>query len=337
MRRKIYLSLLLVNLLLTLALFAFELGIWSRDALPPLGIAAYKILSQYGLLAFIMIVFNWIFDIEERFEWGLFATGLLIIPVSVFVFPQLNTTLSILTGLWIIPLVALIFFMEYGKELMLSSTIYTIRGLVGKGLVALWVVFLFALYAGVSAGLQMFLSEVAPVAITASQLWFFTIAAIVFIVISYVVKFGYARGIREMENSSYLAEDMKRLLDSSVKVGHLVVLVPMCWIAWQLLTAFMRMTSTESLAPIVTLFYALLVSVIFMNGRGGSKLQFFTLLLASLGPYITAVSFIRTEEILDRILDSFMILGIASLIAIVLVPIHELVYRLFSAKASNQA
>lgn len=337
MRRKIYLSLLLGNLLLTLALVLFELEIWSTDVLPPLGISAYKILSQYGLLAFVMIVFNWIFDIDERFEWGLFVTGLLITPIFVFLFPQLNAMLSILISLWIIPLVALIFFMEYGKELMLSSKIYTIRGLVGKGLIALWSVSLFAIYAGVNARLHMLLSEMAPIAITTLQLWFFIVVNLVVVVTAYVVKFGYARGIREMENNSYLADDMRHLLNSGVKVGHLVVLIPMCWVAWQLLNAFMHMDSAESLAQIVILFYVLLVSVIFMNGRGGSKLQFFTLLFASLGPYMTAVSFIRSDAILFRISDSFMILGVASLIAIVLIPIHELVYRLFSAKSSNQA
>ncbi|GAU78003.1 DUF5693 family protein [Fusibacter sp. 3D3] len=180
-------------------------------------------LSAFGLLILGLIALKLIFDINERFEWVLFVLGMLFIPASVFVIPNLSVELYAFAAANIYPTIAIIFFIEYIKDILLSTKYYTFKGIIVKATVGLTAIVMLCLIGGLTVGAIMsrsdYLVEMSFYrGVKASLL----LPMFLFVAV-YIIKLGYRRNVHDLEENTFFIQDLKGFLLENVKVYYLAI------------------------------------------------------------------------------------------------------------------
>ncbi len=180
-------------------------------------------LSAFGLLVLGLVALKLILDINEKFEWLIFGLGLLFIAASVYVIPNLSVELYALAAANIYPILAIIFFIEYIKDILLSNKVYTFRGILIKSAVGLLTAVAICLVGGLTVGAIMSRSDYLLEMSFYRGVKISLLFPMVVFVIVYIVKLGYRRKLRDLEENKNFIKDLKGLLYENVKVYHLIL------------------------------------------------------------------------------------------------------------------
>ncbi|MBF4695354.1 DUF5693 family protein [Fusibacter ferrireducens] len=204
-------------------------------------------LSAFGLLILGLIALKLIFDINEKFEWILFILGMLFIPVSVFVVPNLSVELYAFAAANIYPTIAIIFFIEYIKDILLSTKVYTLKGIIVKASIGLTAIVTLCLIGGLTVGAIMsrsdYLVEMSFYrGVKASLL----LPMLLFVVI-YIIKLGYRRNIHDLDEDTFFIEDLKGFLYENVKVYYLAIAALLAIIVYIYIARSGHETNVEAL------------------------------------------------------------------------------------------
>jgi len=180
-------------------------------------------LSTLGLLVLGLIILKLVFDIEEKFEWVLFGLGALGILGINYVAPNLSIDLFAFAAANIFPTLAIIFVIEFIKDILLSNKVYTLKGILVKSTTALIVSVVICMIGGFYVGAIMsrtdYLIEMSFYRGVKASL----LLPMIFFVVIYLIKLGYKRDVREMEGNTYFLEDIKKFIFEDVKMYYALI------------------------------------------------------------------------------------------------------------------
>lgn len=180
-------------------------------------------LSALGLLILGLVALKLIFDITDKFEMLLLILGVLFIPVSTFITPNRSIDLFALAAANIYPTLAIIFYVEYVKDIFLSNKVYNFKSIVSKAVVGLFVAIIICLVGGLSVSGIMsrsdYLLEMSYFRGVKLSLLF---PMIIFVVI-YIIKLGYNRDVHDLEENTFFIEDLKTFIYQNVKIYYLLI------------------------------------------------------------------------------------------------------------------
>ncbi len=204
-------------------------------------------LSAFGLLVLGLIALKLILDINEKFEWVLFILGMLFIPLSVFIIPNLSVELYAFAAANIYPTIAIVFFIEYIKDILLSTKFYTLKGIIVKATVGLTAIVMLCLIGGLTVGAIMsrsdYLVEMSFYrGVKASLL----LPMFLFVVV-YIIKLGYRRNVHDLEEDTFFIDDLKGFLVENVKVYYLAIAVVLAFIVYIYIARSGHETNVEAL------------------------------------------------------------------------------------------
>lgn len=204
-------------------------------------------LSAFGLLVLGLISLKLIFDINEKFEWVLFILGMVFIPASVYLIPNLSVELYAFTAANVYPTIAIIFFIEYIKDILLSTKVYTFKGIIVKSTLGLTAIVLLCLLGGLTVGAIMsrsdYLVEMSFYrGVKASLL----LPMFLFVVV-YIIKLGYRRNVHDLEENTFFVEDLKGFIYENVKVYYLIAAAVLAFIVYIYIARSGHETNVEAL------------------------------------------------------------------------------------------
>lgn len=180
-------------------------------------------LSTLGLLVLGLIILKLVFDIADKFEWVLFGLGAIGIVGINYVAPNLSIDLFAFTAANIFPTLAIIFIIEFIKDIMLSNKVYTLKGILLKSTTAIVVSSIICILGGFYVGAIMsrsdYLIEMSFYRGVKASL----LLPMIFTVVIYLIKLGYKRDVREMEGNTYFVEDIKKFIFEDVKMYYALI------------------------------------------------------------------------------------------------------------------
>lgn len=200
------------------------LTIGNASVIPYNHISVYLlILSALGLLVLGLIILKLVFDIAEKFEWFLFGTGVLAIIGISFVAPNRSIDLFALAAANIFAIVAIIFLVEFIKDLLIGNKVYTFKGIIAKSAIALIATVFIALVGGLYVSAIMsrtdYLLEISYFRGVKLSLMFPMVA----FVLIYLIKLGFGRSPREIAEANFYLDDLKRFVTQDVKMYYLFI------------------------------------------------------------------------------------------------------------------
>ena len=200
------------------------LTIGNASVMPYNHISVYLlILSALGLLVLGLIILKLVFDIAQKFEWFLFGSGILAIVGISFIAPNRSVDLFALAAANIYAIVAIIFLVEFIKDLLVGNKVYTFKGIVVKSAIGLAVTVLIAMVGGLYVSAIMsrtdYLLEISYFRGVKLSLMFPMVA----FVLIYLIKLGFGRSPREIAEANFYLEDLKRFVNLNVKMYYLFV------------------------------------------------------------------------------------------------------------------
>ncbi|MDH8677695.1 DUF5693 family protein [Fusibacter bizertensis] len=205
------------------------------------------ILSAFGLLILGLILLKLVFDIAEKFEWILFAVGLLGIVAINFVAPNLSIELFAFTAANVFPILAILFLIEFVKDMMLSNKVFTLKGIIAKYATALSVAVTMCLLGGLYVASYIsradYLLEISYFRGVKASL----LLPIFAFVIIYIIKLGYKRQVRELDENTYFIDDIKRFLTEDVKLYYALIAVALAGVFYVYLARSGHDTNIEVL------------------------------------------------------------------------------------------
>lgn len=205
------------------------------------------ILSAFGLLVLGLILLKLVFDIAEKFEWVLFIGGIFGIIGINFVAPNLSIEAFAFTAANVFPTLAILFLIEFVKDMMLSNKVFTLKGILVKYATALSIAVFMCIIGGLYVASYIsradYLLEISYFrGVKASLL--LPIAAFVII---YIIKLGYKREVRELDDNTFFLDDIKRFLLEDVKLYYALVAVALAGIFYVYLARSGHDTNIEVL------------------------------------------------------------------------------------------
>lgn len=177
----------------------------------------------YGLVALGIIALNTLIPISDKLQALLLSIGVLGITGANFVVPNLAATVMALGASVLFPTLAAIAMFDILKQYLVNRQVDKMQTIIIKGLSLLAIVTAISMVGGIFIGsilsssaylleMEFFrgvkLSQLAPLGIFC---------------IVYILRFGYARPISDMnEEESYLL-DLRHLLNERIKVLHILI------------------------------------------------------------------------------------------------------------------
>lgn len=181
------------------------------------------ILSAFGLLILGLIILKLVFDIGEKFEWVLFGLGLLGIIGLNFIAPNTSADIFAFAAANIFATLAVIFLIEYIKDILLTNKVFTVKGIIVKSILGLSVLVFISMIGGLYVSAMMsrtdYLIEVSYFRGVKVSLMLPMVA----FVVTYLIKLGYRRNVRELEETTFFMEDIKRFVTLDIKMYYLIL------------------------------------------------------------------------------------------------------------------
>lgn len=267
---------------LTNRLKAHNITIGKPSVMPYHNTSIYLvILSAFGLLVLGLILLKLVFDIAEKFEWVLFIGGILGIIGINFVAPNLSIEAFAFTAANIFPTLAILFLIEFVKDMMLSNKVFTLKGIMVKYATALSIAVFMCIIGGLYVASYIsradYLLEISYFrGVKVSLL--LPIAAFVII---YIIKLGYKREVRELDENTFFLDDIKRFLLEDVKLYYALVAVALAGIFYVYLARSGHDTNIEVL-DIELIFRNFLEDVVLARPRTKEILMAFPALSAGI-------------------------------------------------------
>ncbi len=182
-------------------------------------------LSSLGLLVLGLIILKLVFDIAEKFEWVLFGVGSLGVLSINYVAPNLSIDLFAFIAANIFPTLAIIFVIEFVKDILLSNRVFTLKGILVKSTLGLTIAILICMLGGFYVGAIMsradYLIEMSFYRGVKASL----LLPMFFFVIIYLIKLGYKRNTRDLDGNTFFADDIKRFFLEDFKMYYALIAV----------------------------------------------------------------------------------------------------------------
>ncbi|GAB6106358.1 DUF5693 family protein [Fusibacter bizertensis] len=267
---------------LTQRLKAHNITIGKPSVMPYHNTSIYLvILSAFGLLILGLILLKLVFDIAEKFEWVLFFVGMIGIVGINFVAPNLSIEFFAFTAANVFPTLAILFLIEFVKDMLLSNKVYTVKGIIAKYATAISIAVFMCIIGGLYVASYIsradYLLEISYFrGVKASLL--LPIAAFVII---YIIKLGYKREVRELDESTFFIDDIKRFLLEDVKVYYALIAVALAGIFYVYLARSGHDTNIEVL-DVELIFRNFLEDVVLARPRTKEILMAFPALSAGI-------------------------------------------------------
>lgn len=314
----LYLSVILVSVVDAVIRFLneFQIGTWQ----------GFQILEKFdfigvGLIVFGVMLLKLSFEISLKFEVFLLVTGL---GTNLWLHTQAPNQISQFhaeMAFIIFPLFAVLFYIEFIKELLLTDLVMTVRGILIKAVSAATIIYVL-----------LELAKVYQVAIDFSlkpmQLTRLTVVVVLFAMLIYLYKLGFSRSTRQLEEQGYFIDDLRKMFKFKIRNVDLM------------LYALYGMMIFSFLANKLDFYYMypLMVGGIFFAARGYKNWMFAFVFMSTLG----ALSYYtRTVGTVDRISDYMLESGFTYLVilalGIVLPYIFDLINRFGVATFSNSS
>ncbi len=177
----------------------------------------------YGLVVLSIIALNSLLQISDKFQSILLSIGVLGVTAANFVVPNMAATLMALGASVLFPTLGAIVLLDILKQFMVNRQIDKMQTIVLKGLSLLIITSSIAMVGGIFVGsilssssylleMEYFrgvkLSQLAPLGI--------------FCVI-YILKFGYARPVSDMNEDENYILDIRNLLHERIQIMHVLL------------------------------------------------------------------------------------------------------------------
>lgn len=180
-------------------------------------------LASLGLLVLGLVIMKIVFDIAEKFEWVLFILGAIGVIGINLVAPNVSIMIFSFAAANIFPTLAVIFVIEFIKDILLSNKVYTLKGMVAKSSLGIIIAYAVTMLGGLYVA--SFMSRVDYLL----EMSFFRgvklsllIPMALFILI-YIIKLGYKRNTRELEDRTYFMEDLKKMFSQNIKMYYVII------------------------------------------------------------------------------------------------------------------
>lgn len=180
-------------------------------------------LTSLGLLVLGLIILRLLFDMNEKFEWVLFVLGSIGVVGINFVAPNLSLKLFSFAAANIFGTIAVIFTIEYLKDLLLSTKVFTWKGILVKNYLGICLITLVCMLGG------LYVAAIMSRADYLVEMNFFRgvkvslLLPMALSVLIYLIKFGYKRNVHELEENTYFMDDIKRILVEDVKMYYALI------------------------------------------------------------------------------------------------------------------
>jgi len=201
-------------------------GITLGDAsvMPYNSVSPYLLaLVAWGLLILGLVILGLVFDITETFQWVLFVVGTIGIIAINFAAPNMSIEIFALMAALIYPTLAIIFLIEYLKDILLSQKVYSLRDLIAKGIIALLGTGFISLLGGITVAAIMSRSDyLVEMSYYRGVKISLALPVLIFVVV-YLIKLGYKRDINALREQTYFMEDIKRFLNENIKMYYLFI------------------------------------------------------------------------------------------------------------------
>lgn len=336
---------------------AHNITIGSASVIPYNHISIYLvILSAFGLLILGLVILKLVFDISDKFEWVLLGVGGLGIIGLNFVAPNTSIDIFAFSAANIFATLAVIFLIEFIKDLLLSNKVFTLKGIIGKSILGLSLLVLISFVGGLYVSAMMsrtdYLIEVSYFRGVKASLM---LPMVAFVVI-YLIKLGYRRNVRELEETTYFMEDIKRFVTLDVKMYYLMLAAALAGVLYIYLARSGHSTNIEVLnielifrnwlenvfiarprTKEIFIAYPALFAAFYFAARGYNKILFPFMLAAVTGitSIINTFCHARTPVYLStsRTLISF---GFGVVIGILVIFLLELCNRIYVANFGSK-
>lgn len=309
------------------------------------------ILSAWGLLVLGLIILKLVFDISNTFEWILFGLGMVGIVGINYLAPNLSIELFALAGALIYPILAIIFLVEYIKDMRLSQKIYSFKDLLVKSVIALLATGLISLMGGLTVGAIMSRADYLVEMSYFRGVKVSLVVPIVAFVIIYLIKLGYKRTDTELRENTYFLQDVKDFLFEDIKMFYIFLAGLVAVVGYIYIARSGHETSIEVL-DVELIFRNFLENVllarprtkeilmawpavgatIFFAGRFYNKLIFPAALLATIGftSIVNTFCHARTPIYLSTA-RSFLSLGIGVVAIVFTLVVLTILHRIYNA------
>ena len=205
------------------------------------------ILSAFGLLILGLILLKLIFDMSDRFGTILLGLGLVGIVSMNFIAPNLSLEIFAFAAANIFPTLAILFAIEFTKDLVLSKKVFTLKGILTKFVIALSVSVIICIVGGLYVASYLsradYLLEISFFRGVKVSLVF----PIVAFVVIYIIKYGYRRNLEDINDNSFFVSDIKRFLFEDVKVYYALVVAALAGVFYIYIARSGHTTSIEIL------------------------------------------------------------------------------------------
>lgn len=180
-------------------------------------------IASLGLLVLGLVILRIVLDIADKFEWVLLVLGAIGVVGINFVAPNVSIMIFTFAAANIFSTLAVIFIIEYMKDILLSNKVYTLRGIIGKSslgiIIAYAMTMLGGLYVASMMGRADYLLEMSFFRGVKLSL----LIPMALFVLIYVIKLGYKRNTRELVDRTYFIEDVKNLLTQNIKAYYVLI------------------------------------------------------------------------------------------------------------------
>jgi len=180
-------------------------------------------LSSLGLLVLGLILLKRIINLPEKLEWLLFGVGTVGVLGLNYVAPNVSIELFAFAAANIFPTLAIVYVIEFVKEILLSEKKLSLKAILIKSTTVLTVAVLICMVGGFYVGATMsradYLIEMRFYRGVKASL----LLPMLFFVVIYLIKLGYKRNGKELVGKSHFIEDIKRFFTEDVKMYYALI------------------------------------------------------------------------------------------------------------------
>ncbi|MBS7527009.1 hypothetical protein KHM83_09985 [Fusibacter paucivorans] len=309
------------------------------------------ILSAWGLLVLGLVILKLVFDIAETFEWILFGVGIVGIAGINFLAPNLSIELFALAGALIYPVLAIIFLIEYLKDMRLSQKVYSFKDIVIKAVVALCATGFISLMGGLTVAAIMSRADYLVEMSYYRGVKVSLIAPIIIFVVVYLIKLGYKRDVNELRENTFFIQDVKHFLLEDIKMYYFFIAIIVAVVGYIYIGRSGHESGVEALnielifrnflenvllarprTKEILMAFPALSAAVFFAARFYNRLIFPAALVASLGftSIVNTFCHARSPIYLSTV-RTFLSLGIGIIISIVVLAILNILSRIYVA------
>ena len=309
------------------------------------------ILSAWGLLVLGLIILKLVFDISTTFEWILFGLGMVgIVGINILA-PNLSIEIFALAGAVIYPILAIIFLVEYLKDMRLSQKIYNFKDVVVKAIIALVTTGLISLMGGITVAAIMSRADYLVEMSYFRGVKVSLILPIGVFVVVYLIKLGYRRDDNELRENVFFIQDVKQFLLQDIKMYYVFIAGVAAVIGYIYIARSGHESGVEALdielifrnflenvllarprTKEILMAWPALAAAIFFAARFYNKLIFPAALLASIGftSIVNTFCHARTPVYLSTV-RSFLSLGIGIVMSVLAIVLLNALSKIYNA------